>query len=102
MLPGGPLLPFNPAISFCLRGRDSFLCTGFIIANNGKPEKILLCSLAVRRAKRISNPRVGSIRPAGLFDVLCPPPALKQTRLSGTDQKIGSCDQKIGFTFHVP
>src|SRR5262249_14882898 len=50
MLPGGPLLPFNPAISFCPRCRDSFSATGFIIAKWWQSEKILLCSLALRRA----------------------------------------------------
>jgi hypothetical protein len=32
ILHGAPLLPFNPAISFCPRCRDSFSVTGFIIA----------------------------------------------------------------------
>ena len=44
---------------------------GYLLAKLWQSRKILLCSLAVRRAKRIGNPRVGSIRPAGVFDVLC-------------------------------
>ena len=54
-----------------------------------------MCSLAVRRATRITNPRVVAVQ--FVPDIVSPGSG---GRAYG--QKIGSSDQKIGFTFHVP
>src|SRR5262245_9462151 len=41
MVPGGPIFPFSPAISFCPRCRDSFSALVLLWQSNGKVKKIL-------------------------------------------------------------
>ena len=75
MLPGGPLLNFNPAISFHPRWQDSFSRSYFVVAKEGQSKKFG-CILWRLRATRITNPRVvysipGPIRCANFLLIAC-------------------------------
>jgi hypothetical protein len=62
MLPGDPLLPFNPTIRLFPSSRIHFPIAVSPWQSNGKVEKTRCILLAVRRATRIANPCVGRVR----------------------------------------